>query len=360
MTPETRVSASARGRILAFACLLAAPGCGAGAGSGVSPDAGPDLGPEVEHDLGKDAYARHPIASDGGESPGHRDAGPEPPRPMRELLVDIVRRRCEQGTRCCVAAAYPFDENLCLEHGGDLTLGALESEAANAADFDRAAADLCLAWYDGPGQTCEAEMPTECFDTLLGRVAPDELCAWDPECADGDGFAHCVDRNAVGIGRCVQFTRGALGDSCQWTCENAGDECSWRIDPEHPEEVSGPFCSRADGLTCAYDTFECVAIPVEGDDCSDRACAPGFSCAGDTHRCRKLPVVGEPCPDQTCDAAVCVDGVCAPAPGPGEPCDPEGWSTCGPDTECLPDGRCGPALSSLVRAVCRAYSNGRP
>ena len=360
MTPITRIPASTRRWILSLICGLMVLGCGGGGGSGGAPDLGPDSGPEVEPDLGKDAYARHPNTSDGGDSPGLRDAGPEPVRSMRDLLVDIVRRRCEQAARCCETAAYAFDESLCLEHGGNLTLGALESEAANAADFERAAADLCLAWYAGPGQACEAAMPVECFETLQGRQGPDELCTWAPECADGDGFAHCADQNAVGLGRCVQFTRGAIGDPCEWTCENTGDECSRQIDPEHPDEVSGHFCSRADGLTCAYDTRECVAIPVEGDDCSVRSCAPGFSCDLDTTRCRRLPAVGDPCPDRDCDAAVCVDGVCVPPPGPGEACDPEAWSSCGPDAECLPDGRCGPVLSSLVRAVCRAYSHGRP
>lgn len=347
----------AAGVIACSAVLLGGAGCGDDSASAgrldMGPDARPDAGRGGVADLG------HTTPRNDGEVTPNGDAGSEPLRPMRDVLVEVVERRCEQAARCCAEGPYEFDEDRCLGHGGDMVVAALESEAANAADFDRAGAERCLTWYAGPGQACDAEMPVECVEPLIGRQATGEACAWTPECDDGAGFAQCVDQNAVGLGRCIQFTRGRAGDRCQWTCEDVGDRCSRRVDPENPEELSGAFCSLAEGLTCTSETSECVALRVEGEDCSTVPCAPGMRCTLDTLRCQRLPGAGEPCPDLYCDAALCVGGVCVPLPGPGEACDPDAWEGCVAGADCLPEGRCSPVLSSLLHSICRAYGSRR-
>jgi hypothetical protein len=313
----------------------------------------PETGPS---DAGRTADMRPESTGDAAASQGTPDAMPAPRRPMRELLVEIVERRCEHAVRCCGPAGFSFDQDLCREHGADLVAAALDSDAANTADFDRAGANACLAWHDEVGEACDAPMPLECIDTMIGRVDDGDACTWRGECADGSGYAHCAGQNALGIGRCVQFTRGVEGDPCQWTCDNVGDRCQRGIGPGQEEEVSGPFCSRADGLTCAPDTYQCVRMPAEGDDCGDERCRDELMCDPASQKCVRRPTLSEPCPYGVCEDAVCIDGVCAPIPGPGEACDPLNIAPCGPNAECLPDGRCGTTVSTLLRDLCQAYS----
>jgi hypothetical protein len=334
--------------------------------------------------------------------------GPEP------LCERWVTASCDAFLGCC-AAGERFDGRRCREELWGACLDALQADAVRdgAADFDRAAAEACLA----PLDVCALDAPLSeaqvlaCHDAAAGHRGPGEACTRPGDCQRPDaGHAVCyggVLDNGPGVcAKVVTSTGGTCGFAADThirsicpadqLCDVSGlvppagggtkDAPIYEFSADcKPLLLAGQPCSAqighvavelpcAAGLHCGPDpsdpkTSICLPRKARGEACEAYRgeCATGLGCWGEPSICRGSAMVAPfcyappACGDHLCeppetlescgiDCALCGDGLCSPG---------ESWAECSSDCPHCGDGYCdAPESPETCRGDCPLCGDG--
>jgi hypothetical protein len=262
--------------------------------------------------------------------------------------------QCDLLRTCCAETDAPVDYD-CEGHFREQMNLAQQAVNAGFLQYDAAAAEECLAWFEANGSACASADAPACGRVFVeagggrsGGAGPGEACEFDEDCAASDeGELLCDFRPGGEQSVCVLHVRAAEGEPCRETCEvisGGGYGCGSAVfDSATPERVGQ--CWRDDGVVCEERSGTCVALGTEGSECErTNECAPPYFC-GDaddgqgTRICRQPGYEGAPCergvegacgPDRFCNE----EGACADRLEAGAACNPAGDDVCAVGTSC--------------------------
>ena len=250
---------------------------------------------------------------------------PEPvpePVPLTSFSAKAQEALCDWAVRCRHVPDRPTCRRFLDPKFYD-SRRARDGASAGRMIYDAVAAGACLA-ATAEAFCLETPFSAPPCDRILGGLVPEGgACTANAEC---EGRARCED-TACGV------------QCCLGTCGAPVPEQT----PPEPSPIGGSCRTHSDCVIEGYCETDgtCTALPDEPGERCLFGCARGdLYCDLDALACRLHAQLGEPCDPEGQDAprcdgawAICRDGVCAPRPGPGEPC------TVDPDP-CVPTSYC--------------------
>ena len=283
-----------------------------------------------------------------------------PPAPC----VAFAARVCAKEEKCRLGRLRSVygDRARCAERQS------LQCELAFAAPATGMNVDALRACADATeAATCDA-LPWElgACPAIHGALPAMALCVHDAACAEGT----CSARSWTEPNPCYRCRFGGRdGDGCGITAGCAdGFVCEMKVCTAASkigegcmfEELCGP---RASCVVERDGQSRCRALAVQGESCrgegDDRSELPrcdvdaGLACVDGQCAASEWLPAGAKCTSDydvahRCLGGDCVEGVCAPLPKEGRPCDPRG---CLPPASCFGDEGC--QLPSAKRCVAK-------
>ena len=304
-------------------------------------------------------------AGDSGASPDALVSSP-----VGVFFTELVKAECKLQTRC---GSYP-DATVCDRHllyDKHAIQGMLDAEYAVSKGrtiFHPEATAACLDAY--ASLTCSStaiakhDPSVPCALVFVGTLAEGATCLSDTECPSGEcNLVPCMTSGSCCMSQCTgQSVRQPVGAACDWACV-AEAYCDRSTAPAtcRPRLAAGQTCQSIGdclpGLACVPDSAPrtCMAFVPDGQACSSGGATcdnprsfcdvvsgtcvprgmPGDICSGAkpcvsfaicvAGVCQSLPIEGDSCVSDAgttgrCLSGTCIDGRCAVAPAPEQPC----------------------------------------
>ncbi|MEM6293491.1 MAG: hypothetical protein AAGA54_19620 [Myxococcota bacterium] len=195
------------------------------------------------------------------------------------------------------------------------------------------------------GEACES------FDEVTSN------CAQGLTCLDGTCAGPCTVLGGLAEGATCRTENGEEFDDCA-----SGLSCAWETGqciklPEIGDRCADGRCG--DGAFCNWSTETCTARRGEGESCQEAECAVGLRCDWERDECRAPAGVGEPCWEVGCADGLSCDqnDQCAPKADIGESCE---RVECVDGSWCDWDiGRCAPFPDGEGQPCARGECAGR-
>ena len=252
----------------------------------------------------------------------------------------LAAQQCSAVVGC--GCGLQVDVETCAEGLSQNYDSTREAAEAVGLEYDNDCAQRQAAWMEEIGCAIEA-------DELLGQAG----CALN--CPLYHGWAGPGEECQVIAPRATTCAPGldCVGGLCEDVCNN------WRLaegatcwDPDQQLMLAG---TCVEGTHCDVgDTNRCVVTPMRGEPCPDGTCLEGDWCNPEAlpdPRCEAIVGVGQACPtNQACETGYCIDDLCAPYPGMGEPC----------TGECAGDLYCQSGTCTVKQGLGQSCDGGLP